>query len=180
MTYFSNPFTDIVPGGSPSDQFSRPPGIVLGGVPYVVLFYWDAPIIQAKNSAHIWAEMKERGVTGQAKLKGADGTEYFARIIDYSKTELAMTGFRSSPLSDFELAFWRDVQPPTSKEIDMTILHKFHEHIASLYVDTPSVDTEAMCEDLATCTTLADTQLYLAWKPKDFQRELESFFSTEI
>lgn len=175
---YGNPFKDIMPGGSPGEPFSKPSVVFVADCPYQVLMLWDRPILKAKNTSEVFNRMVEDGVTAQVKLRERDGTEWFGRIIDDNKVQLTLTGFSSAPPDP---KVFSEIQPPSQKEIDMTILQKFHEYVISLYEESfPDEELDALQKDLSKSKSLTYTRNYLAWESEAFQEHLENFFTLEL
>lgn len=174
LEFQHNPFADFIPGGSPTDRWSNPPTIKLGGAFYLVLFYWDLVEMTKRQPAETMETFKEYGVSGQAIVRDTDGEEFYARVILGTQVQLIPSGFRGPTFT-----------PPTNqtkeeRESDMIYLDRYKQHVIGVYADDP--DTAQSVEaSLTECRTFASVQAWLAtfWDKKSLAVLIDEFFNSE-
>jgi len=183
-SYSGNPFRDILPGGSPTEPFSKPPQVLIGPRPFLVLMLWDIPTIKSRMGVASWEKFKADGVTAQAKVRETDGSEYYARVIKDANVELTLTGFRGPPWeADYKkFVTTEPVFNQPELELDMTILHAFHTYIVEdIYHELPKDEAEQLAEELAQeGGTLQAAKAILDWPEDYFMETLEAFFTREV
>jgi hypothetical protein len=181
LEFFHNPFSILMPGGSPSEPWRKPPTVHLGGRPYLVFFYWTRKEIELLQSGDALATHFV-GVCGQAKVRADSGEEFYVRIHNdktRSQVWLIPTGFRGEPFTSSESQEEKPNVSPT--DMPMNYLECYRHHILEVYADDPE-NQPMVREALAECTTFGTVQNYLAsfWDKKSMAQLLEEFFKSKV